>query len=94
MLLFYCYRGGSEMTKIFSTKLDDKVLRILDHFCRRYHLKKSHILGEIIQEGVQRRIETYELAESLKRGLEQEEQGHMLRAAEVENEVFGKKKRR
>ncbi len=39
------------MNKTFSTKLDAKLIRSLEDFCKRYHLKKSHVLAEIIAEG-------------------------------------------
>lgn len=81
------------MSKIFSTKLDEKVLKALDNFCQRYHMKKSHLLEEIILEGIQKRLETMEFAESIMRGLEDERKGRMFKAAEVEQAMFGKKKR-
>ena len=80
------------MTKIFSTKLDAKVLKLLDQFCERYHLKKSYALEQLIVEGVRRRAEAIELAESLARGLEDEREKDLYTAEEVERFVFGKKK--
>lgn len=80
------------MTKTFSTKLDPKVLRLLETFCRKYHLKKSHVLQEIITEGIKRRMQTLELVQSLQRGLEDEEGGNLISAREVEQQVFGKRK--
>ena len=82
------------MTRIFSTKLDDQVLRLLDNFCRRYHLKKSSVLEEIIAEGIRRRAKALELAASIERGLEQEKEGELYQSAEVEKQVFGKNKAR
>ena len=82
------------MIKTFSTKLDAKVLRHLEEFCKRYHLKKSHVLEEIIEEGIQRRVQTFELAQSLQKGLEEEGKGELYSSDEVENQVFGKKKGR
>ena len=80
------------MSNIFSTKLDDAVLRLLDNFCRRYHLKKSSLLEEIIAEGIRKRAEALDLAESIERGLEHEKEGSLFTAEEVEKRVFGKKK--
>ena len=79
------------MTKTFSTKLDAKVLQMLDRFCRQHHLKKSSLLEEIIAEGVRKRAETLELAASIERGLEQEKEGHLYTAEEVEDLIFKKK---
>ena len=81
------------MTKVFSTKLDSKVLGVLDDYCLRYHVKKAKLLEEIIREGIQRRLETMEFAQSIMQGLDDERQGRMLRAAEVEQAMYGKKKR-
>ena len=80
------------MNKTFSTKLDAKLLRSLEDFCNRYHLKKSHILAEMIAEGIQRRLETFEIARSIQKGLEEESRGELHSADEVEKEIFGKKK--
>lgn len=65
---------------------------MLDNFCRRYHFKKAHILEEIIQEGIQKKIETLELAESIGRGLEQEKEGAFSTTEEVAREIFRKRK--
>ena len=80
------------MTKTFSTKLDAKVLRLLEDFCQRYHLKKSRLIEEIITEGIQKKSEALELAHSLERGLEQEAAGDLHSLDDVEKAVFGKKK--
>lgn len=80
------------MIKTFSTKLDAKLLRSLEDFCKRYHLKKSHVLAEMIAEGIQKRLQTLEFAHSLQRGLEEESRGELYSADEVEKMVFGKKK--
>ncbi len=80
------------MSKTFSTKLDPKVLHLLDVFCERYHIKKAHLLEEIIREGLRRKAEAMELAESLARGLEDERQGNLISAEDVEDEIFGTKK--
>ncbi len=80
------------MNKAFSTKLDAKILRDLEVFCRRNHLKKSHVLAEIIAEGIQRRIQILELARSIQKGLEEESRGDFYTADEVEKIVFSKKK--
>jgi predicted transcriptional regulator len=80
------------MIKTFSTKLDAKVLLMLEDFCKRYHLKKSHVLEEIIEDGIRRRIQNMEFAKSLQKGLEEESRGELLTAAEVEQAIFGKKK--
>ena len=80
------------MTKTFSTKLDIKVLHLLDTFCHKYHLKKTSLLEEIIAEGIGKRKEIFGLAESIERGLEEERQNNFYMAEEVENLVFGKKK--
>ena len=80
------------MTKTFSTKLDEKVLHILDAFCRQHHLKKAGLLEELIREGIRQRRETLELAQSIQRGLEQEKEGQLHSSEEVENRVFGKKR--
>ena len=80
------------MTKTFSTKLSAKVLKSLDVFCQRYHLKKSHLLEEIITEGLERRAEMFSLAQSIRKGLEQEKAGDLHTAGDVENLVFHKKK--
>jgi predicted transcriptional regulator len=80
------------MMKTFSTKLDANLLRLLEEFCKRYHLKKSHVLKEIIAEGIRRRAQVLELARSLQKGLEEEERGELYTADEVEQAVFGKKK--
>ncbi len=45
------------MSKIFSTKLDAKLLQLLDRFCKKYHLKKSSLVGEILKEGIERKKE-------------------------------------
>lgn len=81
------------MSKVFSTQLDEKVLRLLDGFCRRYHMKKSSVLEEIIAEGIRRRTAAFELAASIERGLEQEKEGSLYSADEVEDSVFGKKRK-
>ena len=80
------------MTKTFSTKLESKTLALLDHFCDRYHLKKSSLLEELIEEGIKKRAEVLALAESIERGLQEEKEGSLYTASEVENLVFGKKK--
>ena len=80
------------MTKIFSTKLDAKLLVRLEEFCKKYHLKKSHVLEEMIEEGIRRRGEAMELARSFQRGLEQEERGEFYSADEVEKTIFNKRK--
>lgn len=80
------------MDKTFSTKLDIKVLKMLTAFCRQYHLKKTKLLEELIVEGLKRRAESLEFAESLRRGLEDEREGNFYTAEEVENLIFGKKK--
>ena len=80
------------MTKTFSAKLNDRVIKLLDHFCERYHLQKSSFLEDIIQEGIERHKKMMELAASLQRGLEQEQEGTLYTAHEVEQAVFGKKK--
>ncbi|MBI3313256.1 MAG: hypothetical protein HYZ83_03395 [Candidatus Omnitrophica bacterium] len=80
------------MIKTFSTKLDAKVLRQLEDFCRKYHLKKSYVLQEMIAEGIRRRLETIELAQSLQKGLEEERSGKFFTADEVEAAVFPKRK--
>ena len=64
------------MEQIFSTKMDVKVLRALEAFCRRHHIVKSRLLEEIIKEGIRKRSETLQLAESLKRGLDDEREGN------------------
>jgi len=79
------------MKRTFSTKIDDRTLRLLDRFCKKYHLKKSSVLAEIITEGVRRRMESLELADSLRHGLDDEREGHLYTADEVEKHVFGKK---
>ena len=81
------------MAKVFSTQLDEKVLRLLDSFCRRYHMKKSSVLEAIIAEGIRRRTAAFELAESIERGLEQEKEGRLYSADEVEDSLFGKKRK-
>ena len=80
------------MMKTFSTKMDANLLQRLEEFCKQYHLKKSHVLEEIIEEGIRRRAHTLEVAKSLQRGLEEEERGELYTAGEVEQAVFGKKK--
>ena len=80
------------MTKVFSTKLDAQLLKRLDAFCQKYHLKKTHVLEQIIDEGIRRKAEALELAHSLERGLEQETRGEFYSADEVEKSVFGKRK--
>ena len=80
------------MLKTFSTKLDAKVLQMLDQFCELYHCKKSSLVGDILKEGLQKRTEAFELAESIQRGLEEERQGSFYTAEEVERGIFGKKK--
>ena len=80
------------MTKIFSTKLDVKTLELFDDFCVRYHLKKSSVLEEFIQEGIRKYSTTWELVKSIERGLEDERAGNLYAADEVEEIVFGKKK--
>ena len=80
------------MTKTFSTKLDEKVLAALEHFCQRHHLTKSHFLAVIIREGLRRHEEALELANSVRKGLEEEERGVFFTAGEVESSIFGKKK--
>ena len=80
------------MTKTFSTKLDAKILFSLETFCKKHHLKKSRFLAELIHEGLERRAETLELAQSLQKGLEEERRGEFYTANEVERLVFKKKK--
>jgi len=80
------------MVKTFTTKIDDRILRMLDAFCREYHFKKSIVVEEMIQEGIRRKEETMKLAESLQRGLEEEREGNLYTSAEVRDLVFGKKK--
>ena len=80
------------MNKTFSTKLDARLLRSLEDFCKRYHLKKSSVLEEIIAEGIQKRLETLELAHSLQKGLAEEARGEFYAAEEVEKRIFQKKK--
>ena len=80
------------MEQIFSTKMDVKVLRALEAFCRRHHIVKSRLLEEIIKEGIRKRSETLQLAESLKRGLDDEREGNFYTQAEVKTLVFGKGK--
>ena len=80
------------MTKTFSTKLDSKTLSLLEVFCAKYHLKKSHVLAELITDGLKRRIEALELAKSIQKGLEEERQGNFYTSDEVEKLVFHKKK--
>ena len=80
------------MTKTFSTKLDPKILLLLEDFCKKHNLKKSHFLGEIIREGLRRHAETFELARSIQKGLEEEGRGDFYTADEVEQMVFRKKK--
>jgi len=81
------------MTRVFSTQLDEKVLRLLNGFCRRYHMKKSSVLEDLIAEGIRRKTAAFELAESIERGLEQEKEGTLYPADEVENLLFGKKRK-
>lgn len=81
------------MVKTFSTKLDTKVLKLFDDFCEQHHYKKSRLLEEIITEGIQKRAESTALAESIYRGLTQEQEGELYTEEEVASEVFGKKKR-
>ena len=57
------------MIKTFSTKLDEKILDLLDSFCKRYHFKKSSLLEDIIAEGIERKQESLELAKSIEQGL-------------------------
>lgn len=80
------------MNKTFSTKLNPKLLRSLENFCRQYHLKKSHVLAEIIAEGIQKRLRVLELAKSLQKGLEAEARGEFYTSDEVEKIVFRKKR--
>ena len=80
------------MTKTFSTKLDAKILLLLEHFCKKHHLKKSRLLAELISEGLERRAQALELAQSIQRGLEEERQGELYTVDEVEHLVFKKKK--
>ncbi len=80
------------MDKTFSTKLDATLLRRLEVLCKKYHLKKSHILAEIIAEGIERKMQAMELAQSIQRGLAQENRGEFYTADEIEARVFGKKK--
>lgn len=80
------------MRRTFSTKIDDHILRLLDHFCEQYHLKKTRVLEEIIAEGIQKRAQLLELAASIQRGLQDEASGDLYRADEVEESVFGRKK--
>ena len=80
------------MERIFSTKMDTKVLKLLEAFCRRHHLVKSRVLAEIIEEGIHKREETLCLAESLVRGLEDEREGNLYTQSEVESLVLGKGK--
>ena len=60
------------MIKTFSTKLDVKILELLDSFCKHYHFKKSSLLEDIIAEGIERKRESLELAKSIEQGLGQE----------------------
>ena len=60
------------MIKTFSTKLDVKILDLLDNFCKRYHFKKSSLLEDIIVEGIEKKQESLELAKSIEQGLGQE----------------------
>ncbi|MBI4000021.1 MAG: hypothetical protein HY351_05335 [Candidatus Omnitrophica bacterium] len=80
------------MTKTFSTKLDSKILLSLEDFCKKHNLKKSHFLAELIHEGLERRAQTFELAKSIQKGLEEEKRGEFYTADEVENLVLRKKK--
>lgn len=80
------------MIKTFSTKMDSKVLLLLEDFCKKHHMKKSHLLAELILEGLRKRAEALELAESIRRGLEDEKRGEFYTADEVEQLVFRKKK--
>lgn len=80
------------MIKTFSTKLDSKILFLLEGFCKKHHLKKSHFLAELIREGLERHAETLELAESIQKGLEEERRGEFYTADEVERLIFRKKK--
>ena len=78
------------MSKTFSTKLSPKVLHLLNQFCAKHHLKKSHMIEEFILEGIRRQAETLELAKSIQRGLEEETSGQLLTADQVYKQVFGK----
>ena len=80
------------MTKTFSTKLNAKILLLLEHFCKKYHLKKSRLLAELIHEGLERRMQVFELAQSIQKGLEEEKRGELYTADEVEHPVFKRKK--
>ena len=80
------------MIKTFSTKLDAKLLVRLKLFCRKYHLKKSSVLQEIIAEGIDRKMQAMELVRSLQKGLDQESRGELISADEVEKAVFTKKR--
>ena len=82
------------MVKTFSTKMDARVVRLLDEFCKNHHLKKSSLVEEIIKEGIRQREETMMLAESIRLGLGQEREGNLYTSGEVEDLVFGKKKAR
>ena len=81
------------MTKTFSAKVDTRALKMLERFCKEYHVKKSHVLTEILEEGLQKRIEALELARSIQRGLEDERTGELFTADEVEELVFHNKKK-
>ena len=82
------------MMKTFSTKMNGKVLKMLDEFCAENHYKKSSFLEEIISEAVKRRAEDMEFLRSLRRGLQDELEGDLYSEDEVEAYVFGKKKAR
>ena len=82
------------MVRPFSTKLDDKVIRLLDRYCNQYHLKKTRVLEELISEGVQKKMATLKLVESIQNGLEDEREGNFYTSQAVEQEIFGKNKAR
>lgn len=81
------------MTKTFSAKVDAHALKMLEQFCKEYHVKKSHVLTEILEEGLRKRIEVLELARSIQKGLEDEHAGEFFTADEVEQAVFHSKKK-
>jgi predicted transcriptional regulator len=82
------------MTKVLSTKLDAKVIRVLNEFCKKTHIKKSSIIEECILEGIREKEETLRLAESIRRGLKDEQKGNYYTLEEVERHVFGRKRKK
>ena len=80
------------MVKTFSAKLDAKLLARLEVFCKKYHLKKSSVLQEIIAEGIDRKMQELKLVKSLKKGLDQESRGEFFPADDVEKVIFRNKK--